>query len=67
MKKKQRFYLMIESDKEIEPKEILFALREARPNWGGMSASLAAQQSFVPDVAPVTSAQPDSGLVGGDA
>jgi len=51
MKKKQRFYLMIESDKEVDPKEILFALSEARPNWGGMSASLAAQQS--PDACPV--------------
>ena len=50
MKKKQRFYLMIESDEEIEPKEILFALCEARPNWSGMSVSLAAQQSVHPTI-----------------
>ena len=42
---KQRFYIVIESKKEIEPKDVLFALREARPGWGNMSASLAAQHS----------------------
>ena len=45
----QRFYVMVECKKKLEPKEILFALREARPNWGDMSASIAVQQSFAPD------------------
>ena len=39
--KKQHYYFTIISDKEIEPKEILFAISEARPNWGKMSASYA--------------------------
>jgi hypothetical protein len=46
---KQRFYVVIDCKKTIEPKDVLFALREARPNWGEMSASLAAQQMRAAD------------------
>ena len=63
MKKKQRFYVMIESDKEIEPKDIVFALSKARPDWKFTSASLAAQQGSHPTAAGVSQGDdnPESG------
>jgi len=51
---KQRFYVTIESKKPIDPKDVLFAIREARPNWGEMSASLAAEQPLAVDVCRAT-------------
>lgn len=48
---KQRFYVCIENHNPIEPKDVLFALRYARPSWGDVSASLAEQ--------PQAPAQPD--------
>jgi len=47
---KQRFYVVIENKKPIEPKDVLFAISQARPDWGRMSASLAAQQLRAADL-----------------